>query len=291
MVICPTISARYRTRPRKSIARRVSDGRMLGLIKAWLEMPVEEDDGKGGNRRTSRAREERKGTPQGAPISPLLSNLYMRRFILGWKVLGYAQRFCAEIVNYADDFCVLGKTSAATMLAAVKRVMDELKLPINEQKTRCLRCPDEALEFLGYRIGRNYRPQGRGTYIGTRPSQASVQGICRRISEQTAKQYGLMEAEERVQGLNRMLSGWANTFRLGQVSPAYAAIDARTTKRLRQWLCRKHKIRVGQYVHTSDDRLWTHYGLTRLAPKTKGLPWAKACSHRKAGCGKSARPV
>ena len=249
---------------------------MLGLIKAWLEMPVEEDDGKGGKRRTSRARKERKGTPQGAPISPLLSNLYMRRFILGWKVLGYAQRFCAEIVNYADDFCVLGKTSAATMLAAVKRVMDELKLPINEQKTRCLRCPDEAIEFLGYRIGRNYRRDGKGTTIGTRPSQASVQSICRRISEQTAKRYGLMEAEERVQRLNRMLSGWANYFHLGQVSPAYAAIDAHTTKRLRQWLCRKHKIRVGQFVHTSDDRLWDDYGLTKLAPKTKGLPWAKA---------------
>ena len=76
----------------KSIARRVSDGRMLRLIKAWLEMPVEEDDGEGGRRRTNRGRRERKGTPQGAPISPLLSNLYMRRFVLGWKVLGYARR-------------------------------------------------------------------------------------------------------------------------------------------------------------------------------------------------------
>ena len=84
----------------KSIARRVSDGRMLGLIKAWLEMPVIEEDGKGGTRRTSRAREERKGTPQGAPISPLLSNIYMRRFILGWKVLGYA-----EPVNEFETRC------------------------------------------------------------------------------------------------------------------------------------------------------------------------------------------
>ena len=85
----------------------------------------------------------------------LLSNLYMRRFILGWKVLGYARRFCAEIVNYADDFCVLGKAAATEMLEAVKQIMEELKLPVNERKTRCLRCPEEALE-LGYRIGRNY---------------------------------------------------------------------------------------------------------------------------------------
>ena len=67
-------------------------------------MPVVEEDGKGGKRRTNRARKERKGTPQGAPISPLLSNIYMRRFILGWKALGHARRFSAEIVNYADDF-------------------------------------------------------------------------------------------------------------------------------------------------------------------------------------------
>ena len=69
----------------KSLARRLSDGRMLGWIKAWLEMAVEEDDGAGGTSRTNRARRDRKGTPQGAPISTLLSNLYMRRFILGCK--------------------------------------------------------------------------------------------------------------------------------------------------------------------------------------------------------------
>ena len=170
----------------KGIARRVSDGRMLGLIKAWLEMPVEKDNGKGGKRRTNRVRRERKGIPQGSPISPLFSNCYMRRFILGWKVLGHARRFHSEIVNYADDFCVLGKAPAAEMLTAVKQIMERLKLTVNEEKTRCLRCPDEALEFLGYRIGHNYRPVGKGSYIGTRPSKASVQSICRKISEQTA---------------------------------------------------------------------------------------------------------
>ena len=69
----------------RSVARRVSDGRMLGWIKAWLEMAVEEDDGEGGTRRSNRARRERKGTPQGAPVSSLFSNLYLRRFVLGWK--------------------------------------------------------------------------------------------------------------------------------------------------------------------------------------------------------------
>ena len=260
----------------KSIARRVSDGRMLGLLKAWLEMPIEEEDGRGGKRLTSRARKERKGTPQGAPISPLLSNLYMRRFILSWKQLGYAQYFEAEIVNYADDFVILGKAKAAAMLAAVEYLMRRLKLPINAEKTRCVRCPEEAFLFLGYRIGRNYRPKGRGAYIGTRPSKGSVQSICRKISDQTAARYCGMDLEQMIRRLNRMVSGWSNYFRLGQVSPAYAAIDLHTMKRLRQWLYRKHKIKSGGYVRFPDARLYEEYGLKRLGPTTKGLPWAKA---------------
>ena len=260
----------------KSFARRIGDGRMLKLIKAWLEMPVEEDDGKGGKRRTNRARKERKGTPQGAPISPLASNLYMRRLILGWKALGHARRFRSEIVNYADDLCVLGKAPAAEMLAAVGRLVAGLKLAVNERKTRCLRCPEEAFEFLGYRIGRNYRPHGQGAYIGTRPSKASVRSICRRISEMTSRRWSRLPSEARVERLNRVMTGWANYFSLGQVSPAYSAVDRHAIRRLRRWLCLKHKVKSGKYVRFPDTRLRDEYGLTRLSPRTKGLLHAKA---------------
>ncbi len=260
----------------KSIARRVSDGRLLGLIKAWLEAPVEEDDGEGGKRRTNRARRERKGTPQGSPVSPLLSSIYMRRFILGWKLKGYARRFGAEIVNYADDFCVLGKAPAAEMLAAVNRIMGVLKLPVNARKTRCLRCPQEPFEFLGYRIGWTYRRTDGSRYVGTRPSKANVQDICHRISEMTDRKSVWMDAEAKVAELNRMISGWANYFTLGQVSPAYSTIDRHATRRLRRWLCHKHKMKSGQYVRFPDARLRDDFGLIHLAPTTRAFPWAKA---------------
>ena len=87
----------------KSVARRVVDKQMLHLIKRWLEAPVAEYDEQGRKKRTTTNRDTGRGTPQGAPISPLLSNLYMRRFILGWKQLGYSHRLSAQIVNYADD--------------------------------------------------------------------------------------------------------------------------------------------------------------------------------------------
>ena len=260
----------------RSIARRVSDGRLLGWVKAWLEMAVEEDDGRGGRRLTNRARRERKGTPQGSPISPLFSNVYMRRFILGWKVLGYARRFKAEIVNYADDFAVLGRAPAAEMLTAVEGLMRRLKLPMNAEKTRCCRVPEEPMTFLGYRIGRNYRPATGAAYVGTRPSPASVQSICRQVSELTTPRHGLLSAEDMVARLNRLLTGWANYFTLGQVSPAYRAVDQHATRRLRQWLCRKHKVRDGKSVRFPYERLWTEYGLKRLAARTARHPWAKA---------------
>ena len=96
----------------KSVARRISDGRLLGLIKAWLETPVEEHDERGRKQRTTRNKDEGRGTPQGAPLSPLLANLYMRRFVLGWKSQGHERRLDAHIVNYADDFVICCRGTA-----------------------------------------------------------------------------------------------------------------------------------------------------------------------------------
>jgi hypothetical protein len=84
----------------------VVDGAMLHLIKMWLEAPVEETDERGNKHRSTRNRDEGRGSPQGSPISPLLSNLYMRRFVLGWKKLGHEKRLKAYVVNYADDLVI-----------------------------------------------------------------------------------------------------------------------------------------------------------------------------------------
>ncbi len=200
----------------------------------------------------------------------------MRRFILGWRKLGFARRFRAEIVNYADDLCVLGTAPAADMLTAVTRLMDGLKLPINERKTRCLRCPEKSFEFLGFRIGRNYRPRGRGAYIGTRPSKASVQSICRKISAMTGPRYGWQSSEDMVHQLNRIMVGWGHYFHLGQATPAYSAVNRHAARRLRRWLGRKCKTKAGNYVHVSGAALHEQYGLVRLSRQTLGLPRAKA---------------
>lgn len=260
----------------RSLARRIVDRSMLALLKQWLVMPVEEDDGRGGTQRTTAAKDAKRGTPQGAPISPLLSNLYLRRFLKGWKVLGFERKLRAQIVSYADDFVILCRGSAVQADAAMRAMMQKLKLTVNDDKTHTRRLPAERFDFLGYTFGRCYSAKTGRAYLGTRPSAKSLQKVRRTIHELTSRQWLLLDPEDRVARLNRTLSGWANYFCLGPVSRAYSALDRHAKSRLRRWLCKKHK-HVGRgMTRFPDEYLYKVLGLTRLPERTRHFPWAKA---------------
>ncbi|HKB42221.1 MAG TPA: reverse transcriptase domain-containing protein [Gemmataceae bacterium] len=139
---------------RKSLARRISDSRLLRLIKLWLEAAVEETDEKGNRHRTTRNQDQGMGTPQGAPISPLLSNIYMRRFVKGWKTGGHERRLDAHIVNYADDFVIGCRGTADEAMKGMREMMVKLKLTVNETKTRLCRLPEDTFDVLGFTLGR-----------------------------------------------------------------------------------------------------------------------------------------
>jgi len=260
----------------KSVARRVSDGHVLALIKAWLEAPVEEANRRGRVSRTTRNRDDRRGTPQGSPLSPLLSNVYFRRFVLGWTSLGHAQRLDARIVNYADDFVICCRRNAGEALAVMQGMMSRLKLTVNESKTRLCKLPGETFDFLGYTIGPCYRPRTGTCYLGTRPSAKRVARIKREISEMTGRRWVWLPVEDQVARLNRMLTGWSNYFRLGAVSAAYRAVDYHVRGRLRQWLCRKHGVDTRGPYQFPDQHLYEVLGLVRLCAKTKSFSWANA---------------
>ena len=260
----------------KSVARRVRDRHVLHLIKRWLEAPVEELDERGRPPRTTRNQDQGRGTPQGAPISPRLANLYMRRFVLGWKTLGHEPRFQAQIVNYADDFVICCRGSAEDAKRAMQNLMERLELTVNEAKTRVCHVPDEPFDFLGYTIGRCHSTQTGKAYIGTRPSRRRIARMCGAIHEITSSRWRMLDAPDRVVRLNRLLRGWANYFCLGPVSKAYRAVDAHARYRLRRWLCRKHKVQGQGITRFPDDYRYRTLGLVRLGPRTHNLPWAKA---------------
>ena len=259
-----------------SVARRISDRHVLALLKQWLVVAVEEDDGGGRRNRTTRAKDEKRGVPQGSPISPLLSSLYMRRFLLGWKTLGHQSRLKAHVVNYADDLLICCRSTGAESMEQMRRMMRRLKLTVNEKKTGLRRLPEESVDFLGYTIGRCYSTQTGKAYIGTRPSKKSVRKVSVRISELTASSMTQLEAEWVVGRLNRVLTGWSQYFCLGPVNKSYRAVDAHARYRLRQWLRRKHKVRGTGSKRYPDEHLYEEIKLVRLTERTRNLPWAKA---------------
>ena len=259
-----------------SVARRVSDKAVLHLIKLWLVAPVEEKDARGNVHRTTRNKDEGQGTPQGAPLSPLLANLYMRRFVLGWKTLGHEHRLQARIVNYADDFVICCRRTGHRAYLAMREIMQRLKLTVNETKTKLCRVPTETFDFLGYTFGRCYSPKTGRAYLGTRPAKKKVRKLCESISDQTSRRFFLLDAAEVVRRLNRRLRGWANYFKLGPVSPAYRAVDRHVTSRLRRWLCKKHKQPMPGRTRYPDSYLYQQLGLVQLTCLTRNFPWATA---------------
>ena len=261
----------------QSLARRIVDRRVLHLLKMWLECSVEETDDRGRKTRTTEANDNRRGIPQGSPISPLLANLYMRRFVLAWKKLGLERSLGSRIVTYADDLvilCTRGKAKEA--LQQMHVIMGKLKLTVNEEKTRICKVPEGEFDFLGYTFGRRYSPTTGRAYIALWPSKKSISRMVEKIHALTAEATVWQDATTLVGKLNRTLRGWANYFQVGTISNAYRAIDSYTTARLSRWLRNKHKVRRRGYGDYPPSYLYGTMGLVRLTRLGHDVAWVKA---------------
>ena len=246
----------------KSLARRLSDGRMLRLLKLWLKAPVAER-AVGGGWRLSGGKRATCGTPQGGVISPLLANLYMNRFLKVFRLRGLDRRYGARLVAYADDFVILCRYGAAEVLAQSRRWFVQMGLTLNEQKTRVCEGRCESFSFLGYTFGpMRYRKDGHW-YLGATPAKKAVQRVKERIRGilRPGNQGTWAEVRE---ALNALLRGWANYFRYGTRYLAYRAVDNYVYERARHFLVRRHKVRTRGTRRYSAAVVHGELGVVRL---------------------------
>lgn len=245
------------------IRRRVSDRKVLKLLRGWLKAGVMED---------GRFSETISGTPQGGVISPLLSNIYLHFLDAVW------QKQCAEVgvlVRYADDFVVMCKSTKLVEEAErrVRIVFERLRLNLHPEKTKKvdLSFGKEGFDFLGCHLrkrlsGRLYEKGLRRYFLQRCPSARSMKRIRQKVKDLTgSERNGVKDVRVLIKDLNPVLRGWGNHFRTGNAAIKFNGVDGYVKRRLRGFLIR----RVGRNLKPGQAALWTsewlgQQGLHRL---------------------------
>lgn len=239
----------------RRVARRVSDGAILKLIKAWLRAPIVEEDRKSGTRKVT---PNPRGTPQGGVISPLLANLYL-------DPLDHAVNERCELqpvmVRYADDLVILARPGqGAGLRERLQHWTQARGLTLNEEKTRLVDYRQEGFAFLGFSVSRRLSQKGR-YYPHVEPSAKSCGNLRGKVRELLEVRTRNQPTDEVVAHLNQVTQGWARAFHYGNSTAKFDSLQHYVRQTLRRWLWRKHGRTRAQYGHYTNNRLHEHYGL------------------------------
>jgi RNA-directed DNA polymerase len=241
----------------RMVAKRVSDGSILRLIKSWLRAPVVEEDKDG----TRRVLPNRCGTPQGGVISPLLANVYLNPLDHGVneKCMGKAR-----MVRYADDFVIVCKPGRTReVLERTTRWLAAKGLKLNEAKTRLVDIRQEGINFLGFNLTWRKSLKHR-RYLHVEPNQKSRQSLREHLGRILNHWTAWKSIREVVREANQVLRGWAGYFHYRNSTSVMSGMKRYSRERLRRWIWRKHACKRGLWTSGSGEQLHTHYGLYAL---------------------------
>jgi group II intron reverse transcriptase/maturase len=244
------------------VERRVSDRKMLKLIRAWLRVGVFED---------GVVTDSVTGAPQGSPVSPLLANIVLHVLDETWGQVG---RGLGTLVRYCDDFVVLTRSRAAAekAKARIEAILAPLGLRLHPDKTRisCLSKGQEGFVFLGFehRMRESWKYRGRW-YLNKWPSPRAMASIKAKVKERTARRRASWPLEEVVADLNPVLRGWGNYFRYGNSNRKFQAVDDYVRMRMARLASTKYGLHGTNWATRFTYGWLTDLGIYRLTGKVR----------------------
>jgi len=258
------------------VAKRVVDKNILKLIRMWLKAPVvkEGEDGK------KRYLGNDQGTPQGGVISPLLANIYLNVLDTVWKVKRVQERMEARLIRYADDFVVLCKGQTEGIVKGIQRVLGELGLTLNGEKTRVLDAREKSFNFLGFSIRVVRHPRTGRRFPLKRPGKKALARIRAELKSLTQRSTLALPEEVVIQKLNERVRGWVGYFYYGNCSRDLTFLKRFLEQRVRIYLRRKHQTKSWGYKAYPDKYLYHSLGLYKIPTTAPWTQTAKASGRR-----------